>query len=220
MSRCRTVFAISGLAAVTGFAALSGGWAVVSLDTVPDHLIAGAPTTLTYTVRQHGQNPIDDLRGQIVARSGKETVKVATTARGKGRYAASLTVPREGDWTITAHSGFGPSDITLLPIAAVGANVRPVALSEAERGRRLFVGKGCVTCHSNGALAGGTVKDYGGDLTGRRFPADYLARLLKDPRSVAASRPKLAEMPSLDLRQTEIAALTAFINAERAVTIR
>ena len=39
-----------------------------------------------------------------------------------GRYAATLTVQSAGSWTITIKSGFGNSELTLLPIVAVAAN--------------------------------------------------------------------------------------------------
>ena len=44
------------------------------------------------------------------------------------------------------------------------------------------------------------------DLTGKRFPQDYLKRFLADPSI------KPAEMPNLKLKSDEIEALAAFIN--------
>ena len=44
------------------------------------------------------------------------------------------------------------------------------------------------------------------DVTGKRFPQDYLKRFLADPSS------KPAEMPNLKLKNDEVEALAAFIN--------
>ena len=44
------------------------------------------------------------------------------------------------------------------------------------------------------------------DLTGKRFPNDYLKKFLADPTI------KPAEMPNLNLNADEIEALAAFIN--------
>ena len=48
-------------------AVLVGGWAVVTLDDVPDAVVAGKPVTLTFTVRQHGHTLLDNVRPSIDA---------------------------------------------------------------------------------------------------------------------------------------------------------
>jgi hypothetical protein len=78
---------------------------------------------------------------------------------------------------------------------------------------------GCVTCHTHRDVPiTGEVSDFGPDLTNRRFPADYLARFLANPSIKPATNGK--RMPSLGLRDKDIAPLIAFINAERRVTSR
>jgi hypothetical protein len=64
----------------------------------------------------------------------------------------------------------------------------------------------------------GQLSTFGSDLTDRRFPADYLARFLKDP----SIRPTVdgKRMPNLAMREKEILPLVAFINAERRTTSR
>jgi cytochrome c2 len=76
----------------------------------------------------------------------------------------------------------------------------PVALTEVERGERLFTAKGCTTCHVQ--------FDVGPKLAGRTFDADYLRRWLADPQAVRAA----ARMPRQDLTPADIGALTAFLN--------
>ena len=184
----------------------AGGWAVITVEDLPDVVEAGKPVTLTYVVRQHGLTVLDRLRGQVDASSGRLSAQgtVVETSRS-GRYAATLTLPSEGEWSITIRSGFGKSDVTLLPLTAVthGTGLtRPV--SDTERGRRLFVAKGCVTCHAQ--------IEVGPNLDGKRFDAPYLSAFLANPRP---PQPGKAAMPNLGLQPKEIASLVAYLNSDR-----
>ena len=84
----------------------------------------------------------------------------------------------------------------------------PVALSDAERGRQLFVAKGCSTCHAklqddqNVELR---VADFGPSLVGRTLSMDYLTTKIKNP---AEGRSTVAG--SLDGREVE--ALVRYVN--------
>lgn len=182
-------------------AALMGGWATISVEDLPDYMVAGQPTTLTFTVRQHGVEPMGRLTPTIDARAGSLGATATARAVGNGRYEASLTLAEAGDWTITINSGYHNARVRLLPIEVVqSAGRTPVTLTAVERGERLFVAKGCQTCHVD--------IDVGPKLAGRTFEAEYLARWLANPRAVRAN----AEMPNLNLKPAEIAALTAFLN--------
>ena len=191
-----------------------GGWASITVESVPDHIVAGQPVTLTYMVRQHGVEPLSGLTGRVEARSGDQAATVTATAAGRaGRYTATLNLPRPGDWTITVNSGFGNSRVTLLPITVIAAGAAAPVLSDADRGQRLFVAKGCLTCHVHrDAPAEGYSSKYGPDLSERHFPADYLAQFLADPAKVLKARGSTKEMPNLELRPAEITALVAFVN--------
>ena len=203
-----------GLVLIPALTALAGGWAVITVEDLPDYIVAGRPVTLAFTVRQHGVRPLDGLRPTVEARAGSLSAPAAATpGKGTGRYAATLTLPRAGEWTITIHSGFGNSATTLEPIRVVmPGSESSIALSDAERGRRLFVAKGCVTCHVQNRV--------GPDLTGTRYDAGYLRRFLADPSSVVSVPQGSFQMPNLGLRQPEITALVAFINTERQVGAR
>lgn len=193
-----------------------GGWAVITVEDLPDQLVVGQPVTLTFAVRQHGRTLLSGLNPRIDAKAGGQTVRAAAVAVGTGRYAATLTLPRAGAWTITVYSGFGPSNLTLMPVPAANAGRPAAEPTAAERGQRLFVAKGCLTCHLHDAVpASGAVK-VGPDLSGRRFDADYLRRFLADPNIATTRGPGGFEMPNLNLAPREIAALAAFINGERA----
>ena len=188
----------------------AGGWAVITVNDLPDVVEAGKPVALTYMVRQHGATVLDRLRGSIEATSGRETVHGRVTETARGRYSTSLTMPSAGEWTVTIRSGFGTSDLTLLPLTVVasGAGVtRPVA--DTDRGRRLFVAKGCVTCHVQIAV--------GPNLDGKRFDAAYLSGFLANPTPPKAGKPA---MPNLGLQPREIASLVAYLNSERQVGVR
>ena len=212
-----------------------GGWAVVTVKKVPDAWIAGKPLQLTWQVRQHGVSHLEGLQPRLEARGGSRRVRGTTWAfeeDGERGYRGSITFPEPGEWQVTIHSGFGRSRAVLLPWRVVDSvtsvrgtveehlrSIGVAALPEAERGRRMFAALGCVTCHVHRAVGiTGEVSDVGPELTDRRFAADYLARFLADPSIKPPTNGK--RMPSLALRDKDIAPLVAFINAERRLTKR
>lgn len=212
-----------------------GGWAVVSVSKIPDAWIAGKPLQLSWQVRQHGLARLAGLKPTLEARSGSHRVKGTTWAfeeEGESGYRGTITFPEPGEWQVTMHSGFGRSRAVLIPWHVVDS-IKPVRgtveehlatigiarFTEAERGRRMFAAKGCVTCHVHRDVPSqGEVNDFGPDLTERRFAAAYLARFLADPTIKPPSNGK--RMPNPGLREKDIAPLVAFINADRRVTRR
>lgn len=222
------------VASTVAFASL-GGWAVVTVKKIPDAWIAGKPLQLTWQVRQHGVSHIEGLQPTLEARAGSRRVRGTTwpfDEDGEKGYRGRITFPEPGEWQVTIHSGFGRSRAVLIPWRVVDS-VAPVrgtveehlrtigvaALPEAERGRRMFAAMGCVTCHVHRAVGiAGEVSDVGPDLTDRRFPPDYLARFLADPSIKPPTNGK--RMPSLALRDKDIAPLVAFINAQQRLTSR
>jgi cbb3-type cytochrome c oxidase subunit III len=196
------------LVLLPAIAVLLGGWAVVTVEDLPDYIVAGQPEVLTFTVRQHGVRPLPGFAPTVDARSGALEERVpATPERAAGQYTASITVPQAGAWTFTIHSGFLSSAATLVPVEAVDAGSRTVPLlSLGEQGRRLFVAKGCATCHAGGVV--------GPDLTGVRLPPDFLKRFLADPAILASATNRAFPMPNLNLKSGEIDALVAYLNPE------
>jgi hypothetical protein len=235
MKRFSLVGAGAMIVASTAAVASVGGWAVVSISKIPDAWITGKPLQLSWKVRQHGISPLHGLRPTIEARAGSRRVTGRTWAfeeDGESGYRGSIAFPEPGLWQVTINSGFGRSRAVLIPWRVVDS-VTPVRgtveshlqqmgiapFSEAERGRRLFVALGCVTCHVHRAVdIAGEVSDLGPDLTDRRFPPDYLARFLVDPSIKPATGGK--RMPNLSLREKDIKPLVAFINAGQGVTSR
>jgi len=103
-----------------------------------------------------------------------------------------------------------------VPITAVEPGAAPSrALSDADRGMRLFVAKGCVTCHTLEETNAWSSISVGPTLTGRRYVADVLATFLADPERSPLARNTQSDvrMPNLGLKEREIAALVAFINS-------
>ena len=193
-----------------------GGWAVTTIEDVPDYATARRPLDLTFTVRQHGEEPTSGLSGSVEARKGPATLRAVATSNGtKGQYTTRLNLPEPGDWTLTVNGGYSDSRATLtLPVVAAGA-AAPAPLSDMDRGRRLFNAKGCVTCHLHAAVAGSGRVKVGPELTDRRFAPEYLQQFLANP-SIKPPTPGVnARMPNLGLKPAEIAALVAFINGER-----
>jgi len=190
-----------------------GGWAVVTVEDLPDYGVVRQPLNLTFTVRQHGVTKLSNLEPLVEARArGVTTAAVAEPGKEAGQYTARLVLPQAGEWTITIHSGFMASRVTLLPMAVIEPTAQaPLAPPAADRGRRLFVAKGCVTCHLHRDVSGSGVVAVGPELTSRPLAAEYLQRFLADPSMVGSGN----RMPNLHLKPPEIAALIAFINTQR-----
>lgn len=211
--------------AVAASAYAFGGWAVITLDELPDALRMGAPTEFSFKVRQHGIELMRDLKPSVEARSGSllnPTVIRADAIPGKtkGQYTAALVVPTTGEWKVTIKSGFGPSDLTLLPMQATDGTGAIAAIAEGERGKRLFVAKGCISCHVNDAVdQKGMMQDVGPNLSGKTYDAAYLAMWLENPKIRPRTNPN-AEMPDLGLSKKEVASLTAFINGGRSTAAK
>lgn len=213
---------VAGCILVLGSVGASyGGWAVVSFENPPEHIIVGQPIGLTFTVRQHGVTPLAGLNPRIEARSGWRVVHgSAWSAPKPGAYRARITVPGPGQWQIIVQSGFGRSRGQLLAMRAVDSGSKVAKLDDAERGRFVFAAKGCVTCHVHRAVdITGELASHGPDLSDRRFPSDYLARFLANP-AIKPQTSGSARMPNLELGPREITALVAFINAERTLSAR
>jgi hypothetical protein len=100
--------------------ALAGGWAMVTLDSLPRELHAGESIQLGFTVLQHGKTPTNqDLNGNPLTplltavkqggtdttqAKGAETIRVEARQQGPtGHYVVDLTFPSDGswDWQIT-----------------------------------------------------------------------------------------------------------------------
>ena len=100
-----------------------------------------------------------------------------------------------------------PALVLVLSAVVVGAQERQITAQErAASGRSMFMEQGCHGCHTVKAL--GT--PIGPDLShvGAKYSEAYLTKWLRDP---AEQRPA-AHMPKLELTESQIAALAAFLS--------
>ena len=81
--------------------AFAGGWAVITVQSLPEYLVAGKPTTMTFLIRQHGRT-LADMNANLSATgsNGLSAKAVVTRTGNPGEYKAVLSVPQPGDWTI------------------------------------------------------------------------------------------------------------------------
>jgi hypothetical protein len=130
-----------------------------------------------------------------------------------GKYEASLLVPSAGAWTITVNSGFGPARTTMLPITAAAAGTPVAVMAETERGKHLFVAKGCTTCHVE-------MKVIPVDVRTSKYDGSFVKKLLSDPKSMPKRHGVDVEMPNLNLSATEISALSAYLSGPNTAGTR
>lgn len=147
-------------------------------------------------------------------------------ARRHGKYLFAggdrggwLVLPGHLKYFRGAHR-FLNSNLTLLPVKAIAAgNPSLLSPTEHERGERLFVAKGCLTCHRHDEVQGSGHLSRGPILTTKQYQGDYLTRFLADPAMARSGRTTTWEMPELNLTEQEIIALVAFINRDSQVRI-
>jgi mono/diheme cytochrome c family protein len=219
MRRALSIPAI-GLCLIAATPTPFGGWAVITVEQLPEYLEAGRPASLAFTVRQHGQTLMDDLEPTVTLRQKGERRLwgprgVKAVRRGPGRYEATFTPADTGDVLITIDANWHTATTALLPIPVVAAGRIPEALASEDRGRQLFVAKGCVSCHTkrdDRTMLGRNDANTGPDLTGRTFPAEWLAAKLADPERNRVRSNEFTVMPNLGLTEREIASLIGYLN--------
>ena len=112
--------------------AWAGGWAVITLDRLPENVVAGQPYALGFMVRQHGRTPwqvdqITILASQ--AESGQSLTFTAKPDEVPGHYQAKLLFPQPGAWEWSIQSGLYPDKqpMPALRVAAAGLPVSAAA---------------------------------------------------------------------------------------------
>jgi len=76
-------------------------------------------------------------------------------------------------------------------------------------GRRIFSEQGCYGCHTVGKVGTPIAVDL--SRVGTKYPEEYLRRWLRDP---SLQKP-MAHMPRIDLSETEVRALAAYLDSLR-----
>jgi hypothetical protein len=124
--------------------AAAGGWAVSTLDQPPSQLVAGQDTPLGFTIRQHGQTPVNPDSGTVGIRlvnqaSGQAFEFAATQTGPTGHYVATVRVPSAGSWSWEVLQGwFAPQDLGTIAVVgsggAAGASASPSAAPTSQAG--------------------------------------------------------------------------------------
>jgi mono/diheme cytochrome c family protein len=198
-----------------------GGWAVITVRDVPERLVVGRATEITFTMLQHGERPLTGRAPTVHLKGESETLlaslrRPAAREIGRGVYTATVTPGRTGTAEIVIDGDWHSAKVTLLPIPVTRAGGRHVATSPVTRGRQLFVAKGCITCHrrtDDPQTARTQFVASGPELTGRTFQAEWLSRKLADPSRDRVRHNKWVEMPDLELKPAEIEALVEYLRA-------
>jgi hypothetical protein len=210
MKRLLLVAAVS----IPAFAFTFGGWATTTVENVPEFAVSGKPFELTYSVRQHGMGLLTKLGGAITISGSGVSQNFGVVEVGEGMYKSQVSMPSAGLWTIQVHSGFGKSGTTFTVPAVAALAARPSPMLPYDRGKQLFMAKGCANCHSHQLTQNLVASPVGQDLSEPKFSNAYLARFLANP-SVKTDWKTQWRMPNLGLKPAEISALTAFLNQEK-----
>lgn len=99
--------------------------------------------------------------------------------------------------------------VAALLVLPAPAGAQSAERSAVERGQAAFKLHGCYGCHVIGKVGTPIGPDLSG--VGRKYPADFLVRWLRDP---ALQRPS-AHMPALELTEADVRALAAYLGSLR-----
>ena len=105
-----------------GFSASAGGWAIGSLDAVPDAR-AGHTVDVGFTILQHGVTPVDladDVGVEMVLADGAVEFFPATNVGATGRYVSEVTFPSTpGEYSWNLRMGwFGTHQLGVLDVGS------------------------------------------------------------------------------------------------------
>src|SRR2546423_13034634 len=100
MTKRSLQLAVLVLASTGGMAFSFGGWAVITVDDLPQSFTVGQPVSLAFTVRQHGHTPLDHLSPTILA-----TDKTGGAAEAHASAAASGPTGDHGAWFFVPRAG-------------------------------------------------------------------------------------------------------------------
>ena len=138
---------------------------------------------------------------------------MALVFRRRSRWAVALTVT-----CLLVGAASFMAGSTVPAVEAQSASSSDVSsgssVAQVDLGRKLFVAKGCITCHYNSKVV--TSSEYwtidigAPNLSTFSATPEVLRLRLKDPTSVKSD----TKMPNLNLSDAEIEALVAFINSK------
>jgi mono/diheme cytochrome c family protein len=223
MQRAFGILAI-GVALIGATPATFGGWAVVTLRDVPEYLEVGAPATIQFEMRQHGRTRLEGLSPTVTVSHANHRLlsrmftrdRIRTTeAIEPGLYEATITPTEAGEMAVTIDTDLYGWKVRLLPFRVIRSETAPPSLSLAERGRQLFVAKGCVTCHAKRDEP--TLNEYGArsigpELVSGAYSAEWLERKLANPAQFRRKPTNSLVMPALPMDQGQLDVLVRYLS--------
>ena len=146
------------IALLTATPALAGGWAVTTMDSVPEDLEAGVTYEIGYTVLQHGEKPVDGMATGIVILpgSGGSTIEYSTgsTIIEPSNGSKPIVFNPNGGDAFLSQTGDGPQALFFEgePSGAPGHYVAQVTVPESGQWE-LFVSQDYFGLASLGTLS-------------------------------------------------------------------
>ena len=100
--------------------ALAGGWAVLTLDELPQNLQAGQPATIRFMLRQHGVTPLSGIQPTVQmteVKSGRKLEFRTVELSEPGHYEAVIELPEAGvwHWKVDGFGGHPLPDLNVQP---------------------------------------------------------------------------------------------------------
>lgn len=149
--------------------ARAGGWATLTLDSVPSEVYAGEPLAVGFMLRQHGTHPTHEAWGEplrpILRAWNEETgAKVEAEAKAdeeEGHFTVEVTFPEAGVWQweldpVALEGRMKYEALTVLPIRAASteeATVAGVAETSSATTRGVMRGAGLLLLLLAGSVA-------------------------------------------------------------------
>lgn len=123
--RALTLMMVVAFVALLGIPATvsAGGWAVTTLDQVPEEPRAGETYQIGYTIRQHGETPvgiemIQTTEIKIQGGDGSTHTFPGHPEGTVGHYVAEVNFPVSDEWTWSVNQGiFGDQDLGTIAVS-------------------------------------------------------------------------------------------------------
>lgn len=125
MKRMSIALAALVLASLGVTIAHAGGSATVTIVSAPKEVVAGKTFDLVFAVRNDYPSMRRSVEPTVKAVCGDRVVTLTAVEVKDGRYKASLTLPSEGDWTVTVDSRFCHTNMKALSLKASAPKSQP-----------------------------------------------------------------------------------------------
>ena len=103
----RFALTIAAFALLVPSLTMAGGHANIKVAELPKSIVAGQPVTVTFTVHDAAGRPLAKLKPVLIATRGDQRVEVqARSAKRAGSYQAAVSIPGDGEWTLTVDSRY------------------------------------------------------------------------------------------------------------------